>query len=154
MIRITLDDPVVFECLRKCYSNKEKNVASVGARRAVNAARKKFFNVANLTARIDGDPCMGDNVAAIYYMSLPRVDWDACVKTLQDGLQGIALGCKDDRVIRYAFSMVVRPSEGKNGKPKRKREIVAEFYDAQDERDRLLVRMEELLKFGCECWSS
>lgn len=153
MIRITLNDPTVFECLRKCYSNKEKNVASVGARRAVNAARKKFFEAAKLTALIEGEPCMGDNVGAIYYMSIPRVDWDACVKTLQDGLQGIALGCKDDRVIRYAFAMVVRPSEGKKGRPKRDREIVAEFYDISEERDMFVVRLEELLKFGSECWT-
>jgi hypothetical protein len=152
MIRVTLTDPAVFEHLRKCYSNREKNVASVGARRAVNAARKRFFESAKLTAKIHGDPCMVDNVAAIYYMALPRVDWDACVKTLQDGLQDIVLGCKDDRVIRYAWCMVVRPHKGTKTKPERPREIVAEFYDAEEERMDILVRVEELLKFGTECW--
>ena len=48
--------------------------------------------------------------------------------------------------------MVVRPHKGTKTKPERPREIVAEFYDAEEERMDILVRVEELLKFGTECW--
>lgn len=152
MIRVTLDDPAIFDSLKKCYSNVEKNVASIGARRSVNANRNKFFKLVKLTAKIEGEPCMSDHVCAIYYMCIPRVDWDACVKTLQDGLQGIALGCQDDRIIRSVYCSIVRPRSATKRGPSKSQEIVAEFYNAEDESEDFLIAVEDRMKEALKCW--
>ena len=148
MIRVTIDEPAVFESLRKCYSNVEKNVATVGARRAVNSHRNKFFKLVQLAAKVEGEPCMSSHVAAIYYMCLPRVDWDACVKTLQ----GIALGCKDDRIIRSVYCAIVRPRKKTKKYEAQERKIVAEFYNAQDEMLDFLIAVEDRMKDSVKCW--
>ena len=152
MIRVTLDDPAIFDSLKKCYSNVEKNVASIGARRSVNANRNKFFKLVELTAKIEGEPCMSDHVCAIYYMCIPRVDWDACVKTLQDGLQKIALGCQDDRIIRSVYCSIVRPKKATKRGPAKEKEIVAEFYNAEEEMEDFLIAVEDRMKEAIQCW--
>ena len=152
MIRVTLNDPAIFESLRKCYSNVEKTVATVGARRAVNAHRKKFFSLVDTVAKVEGDPCMSDHVCAIYYMCLPRVDWDACVKTLQDGLQKMVRGCQDDRIIRSVYCSIVRPRKGTKKWAAREKEIIAEFYNAEDEMVDFLIAVEDRMKESIVCW--
>ena len=153
MIRVTIDDASTLDLLRKVYSNR-LNAASQGARFAMNSQKRKFKKSVVDRAVVDGDPVEGEPIAAIYYCCLPRCDWDAPIKSLQDAMEDIALACRNDRVIRFAFCVITRPGKGKDRRPDRKREIVVDMFNASTEMEHLMDRIKEVLDWGVVCWDS
>lgn len=150
MIRITIDEPATLDMLRAVYANK-LNATSRGARYSMNSKKKAFKEAVRLTARVEGEPATGDPVLAIYLIVLPRCDWDAPIKALQDAIEPY-IGCRNDRVIRYAWVFLVRPGKKTRYKPERKKGIVVELYNAKEEKDAAMTRAEHLLEWGAECW--
>ena len=150
MIRITIDDPATLDLLKHVYANK-LNAASRGARYAMNAKKKAFKEAVRLTAKVEGEPPQGEPIAAIYSCTLTRCDWDAPIKSLQDSIENW-IACKNDRVIRYAFCFLARPGAGSKNKPPRKRQIIVDLFNAAEEHDALIARINALLHWGSKCW--
>ena len=151
MIRITIDDEETLDQLCTVYANR-LNAASRGARYAMNSKKKKFKEMVWERAKVEGEPATGDPVMAIYILTLPRCDWDAPIKSLQDAIQEY-IGCKDDRVIRYACTFLVRPGKESRKRPARQRKIVVELFNAVEEKEDILARMFHLLDWGAACYA-
>jgi hypothetical protein len=151
VIRITIDDEATLDLLCKVYANR-LNATSRGARYAMNSKKRAFKEAVFATAKVDGDPVKGEVVAAVYTLTLPRCDWDAPIKALQDAVQKW-IGCQDDRVIRYAMAFLARPGKETRKKPLRKRQIVIDLYDATSEKERIMSRIYHLLDWGEMCWN-
>lgn len=150
MIRITIDEPATLDLLRTVYANK-LNATSKGARYSMNSKKRAFKEAVRLTAKVDGEPATGDPVLAIYSITLPRCDWDAPIKALQDSIEPW-IGCRDDRVIRYAWIFLTRPGKETKYKPDRPKQVVVDLYNAVEEKEKALARAYHLLDWGAECW--
>ena len=150
MIRITIDDPATLDMLKGVYANK-LNATSRGARYSMNSKKRAFKEAVRLTAKVEGEPATGDPVLAIYSLTLPRCDWDAPIKALQDAIEPW-IGCKNDRVIRYAWTFLTRPGKATKYKPVRPKQVVVYLYNANEEKDQALSRAFHLFDWGKRCW--
>jgi len=150
MIRITIDNKPTLDLMKQVYANK-LNAASRGARYAMNGKKRAFKEAVKRTARVEGNPVKGSQVLALYYLCLPRCDWDAPIKSLQDAIQEW-IGCKDDRVIRYAWVFLTRPGKATKYKPDRPTKVVVDLYNAIEEQDKAMARAAYLLNWGEACW--
>jgi hypothetical protein len=151
MIRVTIKDPVL-ALLPPIYANK-LNATSRGARYAMNAKKKAFKEAVRLGATVEGEPVEGDNITAIYALTLPRCDWDAPIKSLQDACEALAIASRDDRFIKNALTVIVRPGKETTKRPQRDKEVVAEFYSTIEEKDEILARIYHLLDWSQRCWA-
>ena len=151
MIRVTIKDPVL-ALLPPIYANK-LNATSRGARYAMNAKKKAFTEAVRLGATVDGEPVEGDNITAIYALTLPRCDWDAPIKSLQDACEALAIASRDDRFIKNALTVIVRPGKATPRKPLRTPQVVADFYSTTEEKDEILARIYHLLDWSQRCWA-
>jgi len=150
MIKITIEDPGAIEMLKGLYANK-LNATSRGARFAMNSKKRAFKEAVRLTAKIEGEPATGDPVLALYQITLPRCDVDAPIKALQDAIEPW-IACKNDRVIRYSMSFLVRPGKETKKKPERLPGVVVYLYNAVEEKEAILARVFHLLDWGAVCW--
>ena len=150
MIRITIDNDATLDLLKSVYANR-LNATSRGARYSMNSKKRSFKEAVRLTAKVDGEPATGDPVLAIYALCLHRCDWDAPIKALQDAIEPW-IACRNDRVIRYAFTFLSRPGKATKKKPERPLSIVVDLYDATHEKDGIMARVWHLLDWGAMCW--
>lgn len=150
VIKITIDDPATLDMLKGVYANK-LNATSRGARYSMNNKKRAFKEAVRLTAKVEGEPATGDPVLAIYQLTLPRCDWDAPIKALQDAIEPW-IGCRDDRVIRYAWTFLTRPGKATKYKPDRPRQVVVHLFNANEEKDQALARAFHLFDWGKLCW--
>ena len=150
MIRITVDNTITLDLLKSVYANR-LNATSRGARYSMNKRKRDFSEAVRMTAKVDGTPPEGNAILAVYALTLPRCDWDAPIKALQDAIEPW-IGCKNDRVIRYAWVFLVRPGRETKKKPERKRQVVVDLYNAATEKEKALARAYHLLDLGAACW--
>ncbi len=151
MIRITIPEPCI-PLLREVYANK-LNATSRGARYAMNAKKKAFKEAVRHGATVDGEPVEGDNITAIYALTLPRCDWDAPIKSVQDACEALAIASRDDRFIKNALTVIVRPGKPTHKKPLRTPQVVADFYSTTEEKEEILARIYHLLDWSQRCWA-
>jgi hypothetical protein len=150
VIHITIDNEATLDMLKDVYANK-LNARSLSARIGMNARKRNFLQAVRLTAKVEGSPAEGDPVLAIYHLCLPRCDWDAPIKALQDAIEPW-IGCQNDRVIRYAWAFLTRPGKETKKKPERIRQVEISLYNAAEEKDAALARAYHLLDWGAMSW--
>jgi hypothetical protein len=151
LIKITIDDEPTLDLLKSLYANK-LNAASRGARFAMNAKKRAFKEAVRLTAKVEGEPATGDPVLAIYIFTLQRIDHDAPIKAVQDAIESIGIACKNDRVIRFAWTFLIRPGTGTRYRPPAKRQVQVMLYDVAEEKAEALEQAAQLLDYCQECW--
>lgn len=151
-IKVTIDNDTTLDMLRGVYANK-LNATSRGARYAMNSKKRAFKEAVRLTAKVEGEPVEGNNVTAIYVLTLPRCDWDAPIKSMQDACEELAIAARDDRLIKAALTVIVRPCSETKKRIGRPRQVVAEFYSTEKEKEKVLARVYHLLDWAADCWA-
>lgn len=152
MISVHVDDEHVLSLVRSVYANR-LNAASRGARYSMNARKQKFMRAFVEAASVEGYPVAGDNVVAIYHFVLPRCDWDAPVKAVQDACE-CYLEDGNDRVIKAALTFLTRPKKGTKKRPGRKESISVHLFNMDTELEQAMDKAREIGKWSNSCWLS
>lgn len=152
MISVHVDDEHVLSLVRSVYANR-LNAASRGARYSMNARKQKFMRAFVEAASVEGSPVSGDNVVAIYHFVLPRCDWDAPVKAVQDACE-CYLEDGNDRVIKAALTFLTRPKKGTKKRPGRKESISVYLFNMDTELEQAMDKAREIGKWSNSCWLS
>lgn len=152
MVSIHVDDEDVITLVKGVYANK-LNAASRAARYGLNAKKQRFIKAFRAAANVEGDPAEGDTVIAIYHFCLPRCDWDAPIKAVQDAVEDF-IACKNDRVIRAALTFLTRPIGKTKKRPQRSPFIQVYLYDMGTELEDALDRAREIGEWSLTCWQS
>ena len=152
MIAIHVDDDDALARVRAVYANR-LNAASRGARYSMNARKQKFMRAFVEAASVEGDPIPGDRVVAVYHFVLPRCDWDAPVKAVQDACE-CYLECGNDRAIKAALTFLTRPKKGTKKTPGRKPSISVYLFNMDTELEQAMDKAKEIGKWSNSCWLS
>ena len=152
MIAIHVDDDDPLARVRTVYANR-LNAASRGARYSMNARKQKFMRAFTETASVKGDPGAGDRAIAVYHFVLPRCDWDAPGKAVQDACE-CYLECGNDRAIKAALTFLTRPKNGTKKRPGRKASISVYLFNMDTELEQAIDKAKEIGQWSNSCWLS
>lgn len=152
MISIHVDDEDVIARVRTVYANR-LNAASRGARYSMNARKRKFMDAFVKRARVEGDRVAGNTAVAVYHFVLPRCDWDAPVKAVQDACE-CYLECGNDRAIKAALTFLTRPQKATKRKQERKPSISVYLYSMDTELEEAMSKAKEIGEWSNSCWRS
>lgn len=136
MMTLFCDDSSTLNSLKLCYANK-LNTRSLKARYKANADKKKFKAKFLESAEKTGTVVDGAAIIVMEF-NLPRCDWDAPIKALQDSIQETVFSGKDDRVVRQAYTVLTRPSK------KHDAFIRIHVYSATTEWHEFLIKVQSL----------
>ena len=154
MIHLSVQEPAVMDMLTQVYANR-LNATSRFARYAMNRKKRDFKEAFRLAAKVvcteDDNRIDTDLIIAVYHFCIPRADWDAGVKSVQDACEHF-IGCKSDRIIKTACCFVTRPAKAKKGKPERLRGVDAYLYCMRTELQEAMEKIECLSKHSQSCW--
>jgi hypothetical protein len=151
MISVHVDDDEAITLVKTVYANK-LNATSRGARYSMNTRKRKFTQAFGRCAKVKGNPVEGSLVIAVYHFCLPRCDWDAPIKAVQDAAEQF-LACRNDRVIRSALTFLTRPIKGSKKRQERKPFIEVSFF-GYNEFDLAMQKAEEIGRWSHSCWQS
>ena len=152
MISIHVDDQDALALLKSVYANR-LNATSRGARYSMNTRKRRFMEAFRASARVEGEPVEGPLCVALFHFCLPRCDWDAGIKSTQDAVE-IYLACRNDRVIKSAFTFLTRPVKGTKKRQGRKAFVHVELYSMETELDDALERARDMGEWSRSCWQS
>ena len=152
MISIHVDNDEVLSLLKLVYANR-LNAASRGARYSMNQRKRKFMQAFVDSATVHGDKVAGDNVIAVYHFILPRCDWDAPVKSVQDACE-CYLEQGNDRVIRAALTFLTRPGRATKRSVERKPGVHVYLFNMDTELEQAMGKAKEVAQWSNSCWLS
>tara|TARA_R100001086_G_C11797329_1_gene247952 strand:- start:402 stop:860 length:459 start_codon:yes stop_codon:yes gene_type:complete len=152
MISIHVDDDDALARLKTVYANR-LNAASRGARYSMNARKQKFMRTFTECAKVEGVVVPGDRVVAVYHFVLPRCDWDAPVKAVQDACE-CYLECGNDRAIKAALTFLTRPKKGTKKRPGRKASVSVYLFNMDTELEQAMDKAKEIGQWSNSCWLS
>lgn len=144
MRRVVVQHPAIFASLRALYANKTTGRGRSRTAQVLAAERKRKFITDFFYASHETGELVSGQAVVCYVWVIPRIDWDAPMKVVQDACQRLLFADGDDGAVRVAHITLRRPDKGATQGPTKRPAlpltIVAEAFSLDYEAEVAIER--------------